>query len=65
MCIRDRTLDLDRDGEGGTSSEPEGQIITASLWQARQPVYEDSVERWRHYEKQLAPLLETLAPILD
>jgi tetratricopeptide (TPR) repeat protein len=60
-----RTLDLDRDGEGGTSSEPEGQIITASLWQARQPVYEDSVERWRHYEKQLAPLLETLAPILE
>jgi hypothetical protein len=35
------------------------------LWQARQPVHADSVARWRHYEKQLSPLLETLAPILD
>ena len=42
-----------------------GQIITASLWQARQPVHADSVARWKHYQKQLSPLLETLAPILD
>ena len=25
-------------------------VATASLWQARQPVYRTSVERWRHYE---------------
>ena len=27
-----------------------GAVRTASVWQARQPVYNNSVERWRHYE---------------
>ncbi len=58
-----QTLGLDR--PAGEPVQPAGQIITASLWQARQPVHADSVARWRHYEKQLSPLLETLAPILD
>lgn len=35
-------------------------IATASLWQARQPLYKESVGRWRHYERHLAPLLKTL-----
>ena len=34
-------------------------IATASLWQARQPVYADSVGRWRHY-RGIVPELETL-----
>jgi len=25
-------------------------VATASMWQARQPVYQSSVERWRRYE---------------
>jgi hypothetical protein len=25
-------------------------VTTASMWQARQPIYETSVERWRRYE---------------
>jgi Sulfotransferase family len=25
-------------------------VRTASMWQARQPVYQSSVERWRRYE---------------
>ena len=35
-------------------------IKTASLWQARQPVYGTSVERWRRYEPWLGALRELL-----
>ncbi len=35
-------------------------ISTASVWQARQPIYMHSIERWRHYEKHLAPLSAAL-----
>jgi tetratricopeptide (TPR) repeat protein len=31
-------------------------VKTASSWQARQPIYETSVERWRHYEPWLGEL---------
>lgn len=31
------------------SGEPSGLVRTASVWQARQPVYAHSVGRWRHY----------------
>jgi tetratricopeptide (TPR) repeat protein len=36
-------------------------VKTASLWQARQPIYRTSVERWRRYEPWLGELRE-LAP---
>jgi tetratricopeptide (TPR) repeat protein len=36
-------------------------VRTASVWQARQPVYQSSVARWRHYEPWLGPLRELLA----
>jgi tetratricopeptide (TPR) repeat protein len=36
-------------------------ISTASAWQARQPIYRSSVERWRRYEPWLGELRE-LAP---
>ena len=35
-------------------------VKTASITQVRQPMYATSVERWRHYEKFLAPLLAAL-----
>jgi tetratricopeptide (TPR) repeat protein len=35
-------------------------VGTASAWQARQPVYETSVERWRHYEPWLGEFRELL-----
>ena len=35
-------------------------IRTASVTQVRQPIYNSSVERWRHYEKYLGPLLNAL-----
>ncbi len=36
-------------------------ISTASVWQARQPLYAQSVGRWQHYQRHLGPLLNTLA----
>jgi len=32
-------------------------VETASQWQVRQPIYRESIERWRHYEKHLVDLL--------
>jgi tetratricopeptide (TPR) repeat protein len=39
-------------------------IRTASSEQVRLPIYDSSVSRWRHYERQLAPLVEILRPVL-
>ncbi len=33
-------------------------VLTASYWQVRQPIYNDSVARWRHYRKFIGPLLD-------
>ncbi|HEY3822716.1 MAG TPA: sulfotransferase [Polyangiaceae bacterium] len=33
-----------------------GAVKTASTWQARQPIYRSSVERWRHYEHWIGEL---------
>jgi tetratricopeptide (TPR) repeat protein len=33
-------------------------VMTASYWQVRQRIYNDSVERWRHYRKFIGPLLD-------
>jgi hypothetical protein len=35
-------------------------VQTASAWQVRQPLYNRSLRRWRHYERHLGPLLEEL-----
>ncbi|MBL4691834.1 MAG: tetratricopeptide repeat protein [Magnetovibrio sp.] len=35
-------------------------VSTASTEQVRRPIYKDSVQAWKHYEKQLAPLIEVL-----
>jgi tetratricopeptide (TPR) repeat protein len=39
-------------------------IRTASVTQVRQPIYSTSMERWRHYEKFLGPLLEALGDLV-
>lgn len=36
------------------------RIETASIWQARQPIYGGSVGRWRHYERHLDGLRQAL-----
>jgi tetratricopeptide (TPR) repeat protein len=33
-------------------------VKTASVWQVRQPIYKSAVEKWRRYEKYLAPLIK-------
>ena len=38
-------------------------IKTASLWQARQPIYTTSVERWRRYEPWLGEFRELLSSV--
>lgn len=38
-------------------------IATASVWQVRQDVNRNSVERWRRYEKHLQPLIEALGDL--
>ena len=35
-------------------------VMTASNVQVRQPIYKSSIGKWKHYEKQLAPLIEAL-----
>lgn len=40
--------------------ETKRRVQTASAVQARQPLYKSSVGRWRHYQKELAPLFEAL-----
>jgi hypothetical protein len=39
------------------------RVATLSITQVRQPVYTSSVERWRHYEKHLGPLLQALGDL--
>jgi len=46
-------------------SQGEGRILTASIWQARQAIHTDSIARWENFRKQLQPLLEELAPLVD
>ena len=35
-------------------------VKTASNWQVRQPLYSSSIQRWKHYEQELAPLRKIL-----
>ncbi|MGO9741629.1 MAG: hypothetical protein ACLPN5_08995 [Roseiarcus sp.] len=35
-------------------------VRTASAWQAGQPLYDDSVGRWRHYARRLGPLRQVI-----
>jgi len=40
-------------------------VQTASSEQVRQPIYSDSVDYWKNFERHLEPLREVLAPILN
>jgi hypothetical protein len=40
----------------------ERAVRTASVTQVRQPIYKTSKQKWRRYEKFLAPLLDNLKP---
>jgi len=49
---------LDWDDACLVPEQNERQVRTASVWQARQPVYKTPVERWRRYEPWLGELRE-------
>jgi tetratricopeptide (TPR) repeat protein len=46
--------------EHGGEAHPAPAIRTASAWQARQPVYRSSINRWRNYANHIAPFVEAL-----
>ncbi len=43
---------------------PGGAIATASLWQARQPIYDSSIGRWKRYSPFLPELIE-IFPLVE
>ncbi len=51
---------LDWDDACMLPEQNERQVRTASVWQARQPVYKTPVERWRRYEPWLGELRELM-----
>ena len=47
--------------EASAAEKPADRAIaTASAWQARQPIYDSSVKRWKNYEKHLGPMFKAL-----
>jgi len=44
--------------------ETDRAVNTASSEQVRQPIYSKSINSWRRFEAQLAPLIEVLEPLL-
>jgi Flp pilus assembly protein TadD len=41
--------------------QQKGAVTTASAVQVREPAHTRSIGRWKHYEQQLAPMLDTLS----
>lgn len=56
-------LKLDWDDACLNFHEQERAVLTASVVQARQPIYQTAAGRWRHYEKHLGPLLDALGDL--
>jgi tetratricopeptide (TPR) repeat protein len=55
-------VELEWDDKCLTPHKTKRSILTASKGQVRKPIYKSSVEAWRRYEDQLAPLAEALEP---
>lgn len=58
-------LDLPWDGACMRHHETRRVVHTASMDQARKPIYRSSVARWKHYESELQPLREALGEVVD
>ncbi|MEM9279000.1 MAG: sulfotransferase [Pseudomonadota bacterium] len=54
-------LDKEWDDACLSNRKAKRDVNTASVWQVRQDIYDTSVQKWRVYEKQLAPLTKILA----
>ncbi|MGD0192816.1 MAG: sulfotransferase [Rhizomicrobium sp.] len=49
----------------GRFYESERTVLTVSSEQVKLPIYGDSVEHWRHFDRWLGPLKSALGPVLD
>jgi len=43
----------------------DGSVNTYSKWQVRQPIYKSSVKRWKNYESEIQPLIESLGDLAE
>lgn len=43
----------------------DASIRTASVWQARQPIYASSVKRWKNYGEGIKPLIDALGDLAE
>jgi len=57
-------LGLDWDPACLAFHKTDRQVLSASQWQVRQPLYNSSVARWRNYGKHLGPLSEGLKGLI-
>jgi len=58
-----KSTDGSGSGDNNVSSEDQGNIATASFWQARQAISTQSVESWKRFDSHLDPLREGLNTI--
>lgn len=67
LTIRNLLLHCDLDWEDACLKFylTERGIRTPSRWQVRQPIYRNSVARWRNYQQHLDPLKRALGPALS
>lgn len=49
---------LDWDDACLNSSQNKRSVVTPSVWQVRQPLYQSSIERWRNFEPWLGDILD-------
>ncbi|CDX18934.1 conserved hypothetical protein [Mesorhizobium sp. ORS 3324] len=45
--------------------ERDGSVNTFSRWQVRQPIYKSSVKRWKNYESEIQPLIDSLGDLAE
>ncbi|TIL52559.1 sulfotransferase [Mesorhizobium sp.] len=45
--------------------ERDGSVNTPSRWQVRQPIYKSSVKRWKNYENEIQPLIQSLGDLAE
>ncbi|TIM35580.1 MAG: tetratricopeptide repeat protein [Mesorhizobium sp.] len=43
----------------------DGSVNTPSRWQVRQPIYKSSVKRWKNYENEIQPLIQSLGDLAE
>ena len=53
-------IDLEWDDKCLDFQNNERNVLSPSNMQVRQPIYQTSINRWKHYERQLQPLVDVL-----